>query len=72
MFCFLALLFLSPLGIRLLTLIFICLLFVVRLDLNTMREQYEKGESDLKAVQNVGQIIGEVLKRLDNDRCMYI
>ena len=26
---------------------------------------------DLKAVQNVGQIIGEVLKRLDEDRCKF-
>jgi len=29
---------------------------------------YDKTEDDLKAVQNVGQIIGEVLKQLDNER----
>jgi 26S proteasome regulatory subunit T4 len=40
----------------------------MRQDLQVMREQYDKTEADLKAVQNVGQIIGEVLKRLDDDR----
>lgn len=40
----------------------------MRMELNRMREQYEKTEADLKAVQNVGQIIGETLKRLDEDR----
>lgn len=33
-----------------------------------LKKQYEKTENDLKALQSVGQIIGEVLKRLDNDR----
>jgi 26S proteasome regulatory subunit T4 len=37
--------------------------------INTMRRDYEKTEDDLKALQNVGQIIGEVLKQIDNDRC---
>lgn len=40
----------------------------MRGDLTKMNKQYEKTESDLKAVQNVGQIIGEVLKRLDDER----
>jgi len=40
----------------------------MRLELNRLRQEYEKTEADLKAVQNVGQIIGEVLKRLDDDR----
>lgn len=40
----------------------------MRQDLGKMRERYEKTEADLKAVQNVGQIIGEVLKRLDDER----
>jgi len=31
--------------------------------------QYEKSEDDLKSLQSVGQIIGEVLKQLDEDRC---
>lgn len=29
---------------------------------------YEKTEDDLKALQSVGQIIGEVLKQLDDER----
>eukprot|EP00943_MAST-04B_sp_MAST-4B-sp1_P004859 g4859.t1 len=33
-----------------------------------LKKQYEKTENDLKALQSVGQIIGEVLKRLDSDR----
>ena len=33
-----------------------------------MKKQFEKTENDLKALQSVGQIIGEVLKRLDDDR----
>jgi len=33
-----------------------------------LNAQFDKQEDDLKAVQNVGQIIGEVLKRLDEDR----
>ena len=43
--------------------------------LRTLREQvvgltrqYEKTEDDLKALQSVGQIIGEVLKQLDDER----
>lgn len=32
------------------------------------KKQFEKTENDLKALQSVGQIIGEVLKRLDDDR----
>jgi 26S proteasome regulatory subunit T4 len=30
---------------------------------------YEKTEDDMKALQSVGQIIGEVLKQLDEERC---
>lgn len=30
--------------------------------------KYDKSEEDLKAIQSVGQIIGEVLKQLDEDR----
>jgi len=33
-----------------------------------LKKQFEKTENDLKALQSVGQIIGEVLKRLDDDR----
>lgn len=40
----------------------------MRLELVKMRKTFDKTESDLKAVQNVGQIIGEVLKRLDEEK----
>jgi 26S proteasome regulatory subunit T4 len=42
----------------------------------TLRDQvkeskthYDKTEDDLKALQSVGQIIGEVLRQLDEERC---
>lgn len=41
-----------------------------------MREQnkeltknFDKSENDLKALQSVGQIVGEVLKQLTEDKC---
>ena len=33
-----------------------------------LRRKYDKTEDDLKALQSVGQTIGEVLKQLDSDR----
>ena len=33
------------------------------------KTEYEKTEEDLKALQSVGQIIGEVLRQLDEERC---
>jgi 26S proteasome regulatory subunit T4 len=33
------------------------------------RKEYEKTEDDLKALQSVGQIIAEVLRQLDEERC---
>jgi len=36
--------------------------------LKTLRKDYDKTEEDLKALQSVGQIIGEVLKQLDDER----
>jgi 26S proteasome regulatory subunit T4 len=35
------------------------------------RKEYDKTEDDLKALQSVGQIIGEVLRQLDDDRCTH-
>ena len=32
-------------------------------------EKYEITEENIKALQSVGQIIGEVLKQLDEERC---
>ncbi|CAB4420933.1 unnamed protein product [Rhizophagus irregularis] len=39
-----------------------------RLGLRDLEKQYEKTEDDIKALQSVGQIIGEVLKQLDEER----
>eukprot|EP01117_Protostelium_nocturnum_P010343 TRINITY_DN371_c0_g1_i2.p1 TRINITY_DN371_c0_g1~~TRINITY_DN371_c0_g1_i2.p1 ORF type:complete len:392 (+),score=142.77 TRINITY_DN371_c0_g1_i2:162-1337(+) len=36
--------------------------------IKTLKKDYEKSEDDLKALQSVGQIIGEVLKQLDEER----
>jgi 26S proteasome regulatory subunit T4 len=33
-----------------------------------LRKDYDKTEDDLKALQSVGQIIGEVLRQLDEER----
>ena len=39
-----------------------------RQDLRQQEKDFDKTEEDLKAIQNVGQNIGEVLKRLDDER----
>jgi len=39
-----------------------------RESLKTLKKEYDKTEDDLKALQSVGQIIGEVLKQLDEER----
>jgi 26S proteasome regulatory subunit T4 len=36
-----------------------------------LKKEYDKTEDDLKALQSVGQIIGEVLRQLDEERCEY-
>ncbi|PPQ73230.1 hypothetical protein CVT26_015033 [Gymnopilus dilepis] len=40
----------------------------LRFSLKDLEKAYEKTEEDIKAVQSVGQIIGEVMKQLDSDR----
>ena len=37
--------------------------------MKSAKKEFDKTEDDLKALQSVGQIIGEVLRRLDADRC---
>lgn len=37
-----------------------------------LKKEYDKTEDDLKALQSVGQIIGEVLRQLDEERCEYL
>lgn len=34
-----------------------------------LKQEYDKTEDDLKALQSIGQIIGEVLRQLDDERC---
>lgn len=40
----------------------------LRLSIKGLDKQFEKTEDDIKALQSVGQIIGEVLKQLDEER----
>ncbi|KAF8202230.1 26S proteasome regulatory complex ATPase RPT4 [Pholiota molesta] len=40
----------------------------LRFSIKDLEKAYEKTEDDIKAVQSVGQIIGEVMKQLDSDR----
>lgn len=37
--------------------------------IRTLRAAHDKTEDDLKALQSVGQIVGEVLRQLDEERC---
>merc|ERR1711904_404 len=37
-------------------------------ELKDLSKQYQKSEDDLKSLQSVGQIIGEVLRQLDEER----
>lgn len=39
------------------------------MELKQLKVDYDKSEEDLKALQSVGQIIAEVLQRLDDERC---
>lgn len=41
----------------------------VRENLRGSKKEFAKTEDDLKSLQSVGQIIGEVLRPLDNERC---
>lgn len=44
----------------------------MRFSLKDLEKEYEKTEDDIKAVQSVGQIIAEVMKQLDDERCKTI
>ena len=41
----------------------------MRFSIKDLQKDYRKTEEDIKAVQSVGQIIGEVMKQLDDERC---
>ena len=43
----------------------------VRFSLKDLEKDFAKTEDDIKAVQSVGQIIGEVMKQLDDERCTH-
>lgn len=47
-------------------------IFSVREQLKDLTKQYDKSENDLKALQSVGQIVGEVLKQLTEEKCKYL
>lgn len=44
----------------------------MREQLKELTKQFDKSENDLKALQSVGQIVGEVLKQLTEDKCKFI
>ena len=44
----------------------------LREEVKTVKKEYDKTEDDLKALQSVGQIIGEVLRQLDDERCEFL
>lgn len=41
----------------------------LRLEIKGLQKDYDQTEENIKALQSVGQIIGEVLKQLDDERC---
>jgi len=41
----------------------------LRMDIKGLQKEFETTEDNIKALQSVGQIIGEVLKQLDEERC---
>lgn len=41
----------------------------MRDNVKNSKKDFDKTEGDLKALQSVGQIIGEVLRELDSERC---
>jgi hypothetical protein len=44
----------------------------VRLEFNNMKTEAEKLEDNLKAIQNSGQLIGEILKKIDTEKSNII
>ena len=41
----------------------------LRMGIKGLQKDFETTEDNIKALQSVGQIIGEVLKQLDEERC---
>lgn len=42
----------------------------LRMEIKGLQHDFDVSEDNIKALQSVGQIIGEVLKQLDEERCM--
>ena len=40
--------------------------------LRQLEKDFDKSEDDIKALQSIGQTIGEVLKQLDEEKCAYL
>ena len=43
----------------------------LRLEIKGLQKDFDNTEDNIKALQSVGQIIGEVLKQLDDERCTF-
>ena len=39
------------------------------MNIRTLSGDFDKTQDDMKALQSVGQIIGEILEQLDDERC---
>ena len=46
-----------------------CSHFLVRKKERDLIKAHDKSENDIKALQSVGQIVGEVLKQLTEEKC---
>jgi 26S proteasome regulatory subunit T4 len=44
----------------------------LRLEIKGLQKEFDTTEDNIKALQSVGQIIGEVLKQLDDERCTFL
>ena len=44
----------------------------LRLGIKDLQKEFDTTEENIKALQSVGQIIGEVLKQLDEERCEFV
>jgi len=44
----------------------------LRLEIKGLQKEFDQTEDNIKALQSVGQIIGEVLKQLDDERCALL
>ena len=44
----------------------------MRQDVKNLVSDYNRTEEDLKAIQSVGMLIGDVLKEMDDDKFMFV